>query len=237
MQQQIRTPGGSDERPAVFFRDAAAFRAWLEAHHETATELWMGLNAKHVSPRGLTWAEAVPEALCFGWIDSLSQKIDDDARRQRWTPRKAGSNWSAVNVAHVARLTAAGRMHPAGIAAYEARREDRTAVYSYETNPEALPPELQRHVDASPAATAFLAAATASYRRTAIGWVLGAKREQTREQRAKQLADDSAAGRLIPPQRYGATPRWVERAAAAADAAASAAAASAETASPAEPDH
>ncbi|WP_072314562.1 YdeI/OmpD-associated family protein [Agrococcus sp. Marseille-P2731] len=219
MQQQIGTPGGSDERPAVFFRDAAEFRAWLEAHHETATELWMGLNAKHVSPRGLTWAEAVPEALCFGWIDSLSQKVDDDARRQRWTPRKTGSNWSAVNVAHIARLTAEGRMRPAGIAAYEARREDRTAIYTYETNPESLPPELQRHVDASPAAVAFLAEATASYRRTAIGWVLGAKREETRQQRAEQLAVDSAAGRLIPPQRYGATPRWVERAAAAAAAA------------------
>lgn len=213
------TPGGSDERPAVFFRDAAEFGAWLEANHETASELWMGLRAKHVEPRGLTWAEAVPEALCFGWIDSLSQKIDDDARRQRWTPRKRTSIWSAVNIAHVERLTAEGRMRPAGLAAYEARPADTGSGYSYETAPTALPPALQQHVDASPAAQAFLAEATASYRRTAIGWVLGAKREATREQRARQLADDSAAGRLIPPQRYGDTPRWVERAAAAAGAA------------------
>ncbi len=130
MAKQPGTPGGSDERPAVFFRDAGEFRAWLEANHETSTELWMGLTAKHVEPRGLTWAQAVPEALCFGWIDSLSQRIDDDARRQRWTPRKATSNWSAVNVAHVERLQAKGRMHPAGLAAYEARRDDRTAIYS-----------------------------------------------------------------------------------------------------------
>jgi uncharacterized protein YdeI (YjbR/CyaY-like superfamily) len=210
------TPGGTSERPAVFFRDAAEFRAWLEAHHETATELWMGLNAKHVSPRGLTWAEAVPEALCFGWIDSLSQRIDDDARRQRWTPRKPGSNWSAVNVAHVERLRAEGRMHPAGLAAFEARKPERTAVYAYENPEGALPPELQRHLDASPAARAFLAEATASYRRTAVAWVLGAKREATREQRAQQLAADSAAGRLIPTQRYGDVPKWVARAAAAA---------------------
>ncbi|SDS00550.1 YdeI/OmpD-associated family protein [Agrococcus carbonis] len=215
----IGTPGGSEERPAVFFRDASEFRAWLEAHHETETELWMGLHAKHVSPRGLTWAEAVPEALCFGWIDSLSQRIDGDSRRQRWTPRKRSSVWSAVNVAHVERLIAEGRMRPAGLAAFEARPADTGAGYSYETAPRTLPEELQRHVDASPAARAFLAEATESYRRAAIAWVLGAKREATREQRARQLADDSAAGRLIPPQRYGETPRWVERAAAAAAAA------------------
>lgn len=209
-------PGGSTDRPAVFFRDADEFRAWLEANHESATELWMGFNAKHVEPRGLTWAEAVPEALCFGWIDSLSQKIDADSRRQRWTPRKRTSAWSAVNIAHVKRLTDEGRMRAAGLAAFEARSADTGAGYSYETAPKALPRELQRHVDASPAAQAFLAEATPSYRRTAIGWVLGAKREATREQRAKQLADDSAAGRLIPPQRYGETPKWVERASAAA---------------------
>jgi uncharacterized protein YdeI (YjbR/CyaY-like superfamily) len=214
--ERLGTPGGTAERPAIFFRDAAEFRAWLEANHKTATELWMGLSAKHVSPRGLTWAEAVPEALCFGWIDSLSQRIDDDARRQRWTPRKPGSNWSAVNVAHVERLLAEGRMHAAGIAAFEARKPERTAVYAYENPDGTLPPELRRHLDESPAAQAFLASATASYRRSAIAWVLGAKRESTREQRAKQLADDSAAGRLIPPQRYGEVPTWVARAGAAA---------------------
>ncbi|SFS08997.1 Uncharacterized conserved protein YdeI, YjbR/CyaY-like superfamily, DUF1801 family [Agrococcus baldri] len=210
------TPGGSADRPAVFFRDADEFRAWLEVNHDSASELWMGLNAKHVEPRGLTWAEAVPEALCFGWIDSLSQKIDDHSRRQRWTPRKRTSVWSAVNIAHVKRLTDEGRMRPAGLAAFEARPAGTGAGYSYETAPTALPPELQRHVEASPSAQAFLAEATASYRRAAISWVLGAKRETTREQRAKQLADDSAAGRLIPPQRYGETPKWVERAAVAA---------------------
>ncbi|MGM1030697.1 MAG: YdeI/OmpD-associated family protein [Actinomycetota bacterium] len=219
MAQQIGTPGGSEERPAVFFRDAAEFRAWLKVNHASSTELWMGLSAKHVEPRGLTWAEAVPEALCFGWIDSLSQRIDEDARRQRWTPRKPTSNWSAVNVAHVERLVAEGRMRPAGLAAFEARRDERTAVYAYEHAEHALPPELQAHLDASPAAQAFLAAATASYRRVAIAWVLGAKRASTREERARQLAADSAAGRLIPSQRYGETPKWVERAAAAATAA------------------
>ena len=85
----------------------------------------MGLYKKHVPDHGLTWAQAVPEALCFGWIDSVAQRIDDDARRQRWTPRKATSIWSSVNIALVEQLTAAGRMHDAGIAAFERRREDR----------------------------------------------------------------------------------------------------------------
>ena len=96
----------------------------------------MGLYKRHVPDRGLTWEQAVPEALCFGWIDSVSQRIDDDARRQRWTPRKPASIWSSVNIALVEKLTAEGRMHPAGIAAFERRREDRSGVYSHE-NPTA----------------------------------------------------------------------------------------------------
>lgn len=115
-----RRQGGTPERPAVFFDGPDDFRAWLEEHHDTATELWMGLYKKHVEQRGLTWEQAVPVALCYGWIDSLNQRIDDDTRRQRWTPRRPSSRWSATNIAHVERLRAAGLMHPAGLAAYEA---------------------------------------------------------------------------------------------------------------------
>jgi len=210
-------PGGSAERPALFFRDAAEFRAWLEEHHETATELWMGLRKKHVEDRGLTWEEAVPEALCFGWIDSVSQGIDEDSRRQRWTPRKTSSVWSAVNIAHVERLTAAGLMRPAGLAAFERRRPEDSG-YSYETRRE-LGEEQRARLLADPAAAAFWEVATPSYRRIAENWVVTAKREETRESRLAQLIDDSAHGRLIPSQRYGVTPTWVERAAAAAEAA------------------
>ena len=214
---QIGMPGGSAERPATFFRDAAQFRAWLEAHHESATELWMGLHKKHVADRGLTWDEAVPEALCFGWFDSVSQGIDEDSRRQRWTPRKSSSIWSAVNIAHVERLTAEGRMRPAGIAAYERRKPERSGIYAYEAGRE-LDDEQRARVLADPAAAAFWQFATPSYRRVAENWVVTAKQEQTREKRLLQLIDDSAHGRLIPSQRYGKQPAWVERAAAAADA-------------------
>lgn len=224
MTTEIGTPGGTPERPARFFASAEEFRAWLEANHDTATELWMGLYKKHVPDHGLTWEQAVPEALCFGWIDSVSQRIDEDSRRQRWTPRKAASTWSSVNIALVERLTAEGRMREAGIAAFERRREDRSGIYSHENPDQELPAEAAARLAASPAASAFWQAATPTYRRVVAHWVLTAKQESTRERRLVQLIDDSAAGRLVPFQRYGETPKWVERAGEAARAAARAAA-------------
>src|SRR5690606_1427878 len=161
----------------VFFRDAGEFRAWLEEHHASETELWIELRGKDSPDRGLTWAEAVPEALCFGWIDSVSYPHGEGARRQRWTPRKARSTWSKINIAHVERLLAEGRMHPAGIAAYERRTSDNSGVYSFENADAPLAPELQAIIDASPAAAAFLAEATPGYRKTVRHWVSSAKQD------------------------------------------------------------
>lgn len=203
-----------DALQVVFFADAEEFRVWLERNHETETELWMGLYRKGDPRRGLTWEDAVIEALCFGWIDSTSYRIDDAARRQRWTPRKPRSMWSAVNIAHVERLTAAGRMRPAGIAAYE-RRDPTVPGYSFEQRHE-LAPDQAAAIAAVPAAQAFWDAATPSYRRSAGHWVQTAKREQTRADRLAALVADCAAGRLIPTQRYGTPPAWLTRAAAAA---------------------
>lgn len=210
------TPGGTAERPAVFFRDGAEFRAWLERHHASETELWMGLKLAHVEDRGLTWRDAVLEALCFGWIDSVSQKLDADSRRQRWSPRKAGSTWSNVNLAHVERLMAEERMHPAGIAAFERRTEDRSGTYAHENTESELTPDLQATVDAAPGALAFLAQATPGYRKAARHWIMSAKQQTTRERRAHQLVACCETGELIPPQRPGRTPAWLARAAAAA---------------------
>lgn len=217
--------GGTPERPAVFFDGPQDFRAWLEEHHATATELWMGLHRQHVRPQGLTWEQAVPEALCYGWIDSKVEGIDGDSRRQRWTPRKSGSTWSQVNVAHVERLTAEGRMRPAGLAAFALRREDRTGVYSFERQGLELPAAYAEQLAADAAASAFWEAATPGYRKVATAWVTGAKQQATNDKRMDQLVADCAAGRLIPSQRYGAVPAWVARAAGAAAAAAAAAAA------------
>jgi uncharacterized protein YdeI (YjbR/CyaY-like superfamily) len=204
--------GGSVERPATFFDDEADFRTWLEANHATATELWMGLNKRHVAPRGLTWEQAVREALCYGWIDSMAQRIDDDAVRQRWTPRKPGSNWSSINIKAVEELTAAGLMQPAGLAAFGKRREDRSGVYAYENRDRSWPEEYEAMLRANPTASAFWDAATPSYRKIATNWVVTAKQEATREKRMAELVDDCAQLRLIKTQRYGTEPAWVARA-------------------------
>jgi uncharacterized protein YdeI (YjbR/CyaY-like superfamily) len=206
--------GGTAERPARFFADADEFGAWLARNHDTAPELWMGLAKKHVVDRGLTWADAVPEALCWGWIDSVVQRIDEDAVRQRWTPRRKDSNWSAVNLALVEELTAQGRMQPSGLRVHAERKRE-AAGYSYE-QPDSLSADQLALMAADAAAMAFWAEATPSYRRICATWVLSAKQEATRERRMRSLIDDHAHGRLIRPQRYGELPKWVARAAAAA---------------------
>jgi uncharacterized protein YdeI (YjbR/CyaY-like superfamily) len=215
--RQIGTPGGSPERPATFFSGPEEFRDWLAVHHDSATELWMGLYKKHVEHRGLVWEDAVTEALCWGWIDSVAQRIDEDATRQRWTPRKTASNWSAINIATVERLIVEGRMQPSGLAAYERRRPERSGIYSYEQPDEVeLSPEYAARLAAEAPAAAFWAVATPSYRRVCVNWVMTAKQEATRDKRLQQLIDDSSQGRLVPSQRYGEQPKWVERAAEAA---------------------
>jgi uncharacterized protein YdeI (YjbR/CyaY-like superfamily) len=216
---QIGTPGGTPERPALFFRDGAEFGRWLAANHDTATELWVGMWKKDSGRGGLQWPEAVREALCWGWIDSRAERIDEHARRQRWTPRRRGSTWSRVNIEAVEELSAQGRMQPSGIAAFEARREDRSGTYSFEQGELSLTPEQEAVLRADPAAAAFWDAATPGYRRVVTHWVGDAKQAVTRERRLAQLVEDCAAGRLVKPMRYGTEPVWVARAAAAAAAA------------------
>lgn len=213
--ERIGRAGGTAEKPAVFFSGPDEFRAWLDANHESESELWMGLYKRGVPDPGLSWKDAVPEALAYGWIDSKSERIDDVTRRQRWTPRRKRSVWSKVNVETVERLIAEGRMTPAGLAAYEARSDDRTGIYSHETQAE-FSAEHAALLAADAAASAFWAEATATYRKACTNWVCSAKQETTRDRRMAQLVDDCANGRLIKQQRYGDPPKWLERAAAAA---------------------
>jgi uncharacterized protein YdeI (YjbR/CyaY-like superfamily) len=205
--------GGTPEQPALFFTGPEEFARWLEVNHDSAVELWMGLDNKHVSDRGLTWKDAVVEALRWGWIDSRAERIDEDSRRQRWTPRRPGSNWSAVNIATAERLIAEGRMTPAGMAAFERRRPDRSGIYAYEQPHAELSPEFAALLARDEPASAFWHVASPSYRKLAINWVMTAKQQATREKRMSQLIDDCANGRLIPSQRYGSPPTWVARAA------------------------
>lgn len=169
----------------------------------------MGLFKKHAADRGLTWPDAVPVALCWGWIDSVMHRVDDDTVRQRWTPRKPGSNWSKINIAMVQRLTTEGRMQPSGLAAFERRHPDKVE-YSYERDGElALPDSYEAMLRANaPATEFFYGRATPSYRKVCINWVMQAKTEATRDRRMADLITDSAAGQLIKPQRYGELPKW-----------------------------
>jgi uncharacterized protein YdeI (YjbR/CyaY-like superfamily) len=184
----------------ITFERPEDFRAWLEQHHDSERELWVGYYKKGSGKPSMTWAESVDEALCFGWIDGIRKSIDAERYTNRFTPRRKGSNWSAINIRRVAALTREGRMHPAGLKAFEARREDRSGVYSYERREEAvLDPAFEKRFRAKRKAWAFFEAQANWYRRAAIRWVMTAKREETRERRLGTLIEDSAAGRKVPP--------------------------------------
>jgi len=182
----------------VFFASPAEFRAWLETHHQSAGEVLVGFHRKATGRPTLTWPESVDEALCFGWIDGVRRRIDDARYTIRFTPRRPASRWSAVNVARVAELDAEGRMRPAGLAAFERRREH--AGYSYEDRAAVeLDEAYERELRGNAEAWRWFAAAPPSYRRAAIHWVMSAKREETRRRRLARLVEASAAGRPVPP--------------------------------------
>jgi uncharacterized protein YdeI (YjbR/CyaY-like superfamily) len=183
---------------ARFFATPAAFRRWLDANHESRDELLVGFQKKGSGKPSITWSEAVDEALCFGWIDGVRRSIDDDSYTIRFTPRKERSVWSAVNIARAKELIATGRMRPAGLRAFERRSEKRSQVYAYEQRDEAvLDRAAEREFRANAAAWTFFQAQPPWYRRTAIYWVMTAKKEDTRRRRVAALIDDSAHGRRI----------------------------------------
>ena len=183
---------------AIYFGSPAEFRAWLEQHHESATEVFVGMWKKATGKQVMNWSQAVDEALCFGWIDGIAKRVDDQSHKQRFTPRKPTSNWSAVNVKKVAQLRDESRMRPAGEAAFARRRPEKTGVYSFEQPDEpAFSPEQQAQFEADAAAWAYFQARPPWYRRTATWWVISAKREDTRARRLATLIADSAAGRTI----------------------------------------
>jgi len=178
-------------------------RDWFDANHETATELWLGYFKVSSGRAGLTWSQAVDEALCVGWIDGVRYSLDDATHAQRFTPRRKGSTWSAINVGKVAALIAEGRMRPAGIAAFEARTPEKTAIYSYEREAAAFSDEETAQLRADSAAWADWERRPPSYRKAATHWVTSAKQAATRERRLTTLIADHAAGRkprpLTPP--------------------------------------
>jgi len=184
----------------LVFETPADLRDWFDANHETASELWLGSYKKATGKPSVQWSEAVDEALCVGWIDSVRYSLDAERSAQRFTPRRKGSNWSAVNIAKVAELTAQGRMRPAGLAAFEARTDARSAVYSYEQrHAAAFAPEDEASFRANAAGWGWWENRPASYRTAATYWVVTAKKPETRSRRLATLIEDSAAGRTVKP--------------------------------------
>lgn len=179
------------------FRSRTEWRKWLAANHGRVAGLHLRLFKVHAAERGITYAEALDEALCFGWIDGVRRALDADSFTQRFTPRKPKSNWSRVNVRHVERLKAEGRMAAPGLAAFGKRDDARTGVYSFEQRPQNLPPALAKEFRKSPQAWSFFSAQPPGYRRLLAFWVTSAKKEQTRAARLARLIAASAAGKRL----------------------------------------
>jgi uncharacterized protein YdeI (YjbR/CyaY-like superfamily) len=182
----------------VFFPATSDLRKWLEANHASARELWLGCYKKGSGRPSVTWPESVDEALCVGWIDGIRRSLDGKRYVIRFTPRRPGSVWSAINIRRVRALSREKRMRPAGLAAFEARRENRVGVYSYEQRPAGLPEPYRSLLKKNRKALAFFDAQPPGYRKSMSWWIVSAKKEETRLTRLRRLARESAAGRRIP---------------------------------------
>jgi uncharacterized protein YdeI (YjbR/CyaY-like superfamily) len=181
---------------SLSFRDRAAWRRWLEANHARASEVWIVYFKKGSGTPSVTYPEALEEALCFGWIDGVRRRVDEERFTQRFTPRREGSRWSEVNRRHARRLLAEGNMAPAGIARLPADLNERPEP-ARAREPE-LPQELEAHLRGHAEAWACFEALAPSYRRLYVRWITEAKRPETR---ARRLAE--AIGKLERGEKLG----------------------------------
>lgn len=179
----------------LFFESPAGFRAWLVQHAATAPELLVGYWKVDSGRPSMGWSESVDEALCFGWIDGVRKRIDERRYQIRFTPRRPGSIWSAVNLAKVEALIAAGRMQPAGLAVYQARDLSKQRVYAFERErPAELSLAEQRQFRAAPAAWAYFETCPPGYRNQMLHRICSAKRAETRARRLAQLIEVCGRG-------------------------------------------
>jgi uncharacterized protein YdeI (YjbR/CyaY-like superfamily) len=196
----VTAPDPADVR---LFPTTAAFRAWLTEHHATATHLWVGYYRKRVAKTAMTYVEAVEEALCFGWIDGITYRLDDERTATRFTPRRPTSMWSAINIDRVTRLRAAGRMTPAGNRAFDERDRRKDQISASARPPQPLPDEWMDRFRADAAAWSWWERQAPSFRNLATHWVMSAVRPETRERRFATLVDEARDGRRPRPFRVG----------------------------------
>ena len=180
-----------------FFTTQEKFREWLEKNHASANELVVGFHKKNSGKKSITYGEALEEALCFGWIDGVKRSLDETSYTQRFTPRRARSIWSLVNVKHVERLKKEGRMHAAGLAAYAQRDPKRTGIYAFENAPRELSAEYEKELRQVKGAWEYFQTYPPYLKKTVSFWVMSAKKEETRSARLQRLIESCAKGERI----------------------------------------
>ncbi|HEY8562882.1 MAG TPA: YdeI/OmpD-associated family protein [Pyrinomonadaceae bacterium] len=180
-----------------FFPAQDDFRRWLEENHDKEAEIIVGFYNVKSGKQSMTWSEAVDQALCFGWIDGVRRNVDEESYSNRFTPRRPNSNWSAVNIKKVEELTEKGLMKPAGIAAFEKRKDEKSAVYTYENEARQFSEEYEKRFRANEKAWGFFEKQANWYKKQMTAWVMNAKQDATRERRLEKLiAESENEGRL-----------------------------------------
>ena len=187
---------GMNDRPLLEFTSRAQFRAWLEANHDSSPGIWLAVGKKDNPVSTLYYNDAVEEALCFGWIDATMRRLDEHRFMQLYTPRKTGGNWAASNKARVERLTAAGLMTPAGLAAIERAKADGSWNRLDEIEAMVMPADLTEALVAKPGAQEGFGGLAESERKQLLYWIATAKRPQTRARRIAETVDAAIEGRM-----------------------------------------
>jgi uncharacterized protein YdeI (YjbR/CyaY-like superfamily) len=180
-----------------YFKSQTEFRKWLKKNHATARELWVGYYRTKSQQPSITWPESVDQALCFGWIDGIRKSIDDSRYIIRFTPRRSGSIWSAVNIKRVRELVGKGLMQASGTAAFNVRKENKSGIYSYDQRTAELVGPYERRLKQNKPAWNFFYAQAPSYRKAIVWWIVSAKQKATRLKRLQKLMEESARGRRL----------------------------------------
>lgn len=176
---------------ATFFATPAEFRHWLEQHHETEKELYVGFYKVGSGKPSITWPQSVDEALSFGWIDGIRKSIDETSYMIRFTPRKTKSIWSAVNLKRIGELIEQNLVKPAGLKVFQERDPKKAGLYSHERENQPLDPAFEAQLKANEKAWQFFHKQAPSYQKAVRNWIMSAKQVETRLKRLANLIDES----------------------------------------------
>src|SRR5258707_13858074 len=188
---------GSAAMKIKYFKSTQDFRRWLEKHHAITQELWVGYYKKSSQQPSITWPESVDQALCFGWIDGIRKGVDEISYQIRFTPRRRGSIWSAINIKRAKELVRQKQMRPTGLKAFAARIENKSGIYSYEQRSAELKQPYAKLLKKNKAAWNFFENQSPSYRKMIGWWIISAKREETRMARLAKLISETAKGKRL----------------------------------------